>query len=243
MVNKLRWLFKGQLFWLLVAAVAVLGFRSALLAWRPAMALVAVAAGGLVLAGFFSLLLQFMLLRKGQRGGGKYCLLTVGLSLPILIGMLIVGLQGAKAPLINDISTDTHNPPLFVKAAQLRQPGENSILYPGDSTASQQQHAYPDIGPLVVSSGPTTTFEQSRNVAEQLGWKIVAQNPQLGLIEAVDRSLIFGFTDDIVIRITPSGSGSRIDVRSASRAGIGDLGVNAKRIRSFFSTLKTLQTP
>jgi uncharacterized protein (DUF1499 family) len=240
MMQKLIWLFRGQLLWLLVAAGAVLGFRSAMLTWRPAMTLVAVAVGGLMLAGFFSLLLQFVLLRKGQRGGGKYCLFTVGLSLPAMVGVLIIGLQGAKAPLINDISTDTVNPPPLEKASQLRQHGDNTVLYPGDRAASQQRQAYPDIGPLAVTSAPTSTFEKSRAVIEQLGWRVVAQNPEQGLIEAVDRSLIFGFTDDIVIRIAPSGSGSRIDVRSASRAGIGDLGVNAKRIRSFFSTYNAI---
>lgn len=243
MMQKLNWLCKGQLFWLLVAAVAVVGFRAALLTWRPAMILVAVAVGGLVLAGFFSLLFLFALLRKGQRGGGTYCLLTVGLSLPVLIGVLIIGLQGAKAPLINDISTDTSAPPPLVKATQLRRAGDNSVLYPGERAAGLQRQAYPDIGPLTVASAPAAAFEKSRIVAEQLGWRVVAQNPEQGLIEAVDRSLIFGFTDDIVIRIAPSESGSRIDVRSASRAGIGDLGVNAKRIRSFFSTYNATHTP
>lgn len=242
-MQKLSWLFRGQLFWLLVAAGAVLGFRSAMLTWRPAMGLVAVAVGGLVLAGFLSLLAQFVLLRKGQRGGGKYCLLTVGLSLPALIGVLIIGLQGGKAPLINDISTDTANPPPFEKATQLRQPGDNSTLYPGDKAASQQRLAFPDIGPLTVTSAPASAFEKSCAVIERLGWRVVAQNPEQGLIEAVDRSLIFGFTDDIVIRIAPTGSGSRIDVRSASRTGSGDLGVNAKRIRSFFSTYSAMRTP
>lgn len=243
MMQTLRWLCKGQLLWLLVAAGAVLGFRMALLTWRPAMILVAVAVSGLTLAGFFSLLLQFTLLRKGQHGGGRLCLLTVGLSLPALIGVLIVGLQGAKSPLINDISTDTNNPPPLEKANQLRQPGDNSVLYPGERSAIQQRQAYPDIGPLTVTSSPAAAFEKCRTVTEQLGWRIVAQNSDQGLIEAVDRSLIFGFTDDIVIRIVPSGSGSRIDVRSASRAGTGDLGVNAKRIRSFFSTYNAMHTP
>lgn len=52
-----------------------------------------------------------------------------------------------------------------------------------------------------------------------------------------DTTLLFGFKDDIVIRITPAGSGSRVDVRSASRVGRSDLGVNAKRIREFLRGL------
>jgi uncharacterized protein (DUF1499 family) len=36
-----------------------------------------------------------------------------------------------------------------------------------------------------------------------------------------------------VIRIRPEDSGSRLDIRSTSRVGIGDLGTNAARIEAF----------
>ena len=53
-------------------------------------------------------------------------------------------------------------------------------------------------------------------------------------LEAVDRSPLFGFADDVVVRVTAMADGSRVDVRSVSRVGKGDLGANAKRIRRFF---------
>jgi uncharacterized protein (DUF1499 family) len=80
---------------------------------------------------------------------------------------------------------------------------------------------------------PVQAFEHCLATAQALGWQVVAQDRQQGRIEAIDRTLIFGFVDDIAIRITPQGDGSRIDLRSASRAGVSDLGVNAKRIRTF----------
>jgi len=71
-----------------------------------------------------------------------------------------------------------------------------------------------------------------------MGWKIVDAEKGEGRIEATDRTFWFGFTDDIVIRIIPNGAGSRIDVRSASRVGKSDLGVNAKRIRAFMRLMR-----
>ena len=72
-----------------------------------------------------------------------------------------------------------------------------------------------------------------------MGWTIVAADDTAGRIEASDRSRWFGFTDDIVIRITPSGSGSRVDVRSSSRLGRSDFGVNAARVRAYLAALRT----
>ena len=58
-----------------------------------------------------------------------------------------------------------------------------------------------------------------------------------GVHGAIIGALLFGFMDDIVIRITPAGSGSRVDVRSESRVGRSDLGANAGRIREFLRQL------
>ena len=76
-------------------------------------------------------------------------------------------------------------------------------------------------------------------MARTLGWEIVAAEPQHGRLEATDTSLLFGFTDDIVIRITPHARGSQLDIRSMSRVGRSDVGVNAHRIRRFLTRLTT----
>ena len=63
------------------------------------------------------------------------------------------------------------------------------------------------------------------------------RRPQL---EATETSELFRFKDDFVVRIRPfQDGGSRIDVRSKSRDGKGDMGVNAKRIQAFFSRLRS----
>jgi uncharacterized protein (DUF1499 family) len=142
-------------------------------------------------------------------------------------------------PPINDITTDTDNPPAFaaVVAARAAEDG-NPVAYPGAKFAEQQKLAYPDIAPLVVALPPNTAFNKALDTAQQMRWTIVAADDAAGRIEASDRSRWFGFTDDIVIRIAASGSGSRVDMRSSSRLGHGDFGVNAARIRAYLAALR-----
>jgi uncharacterized protein (DUF1499 family) len=70
-----------------------------------------------------------------------------------------------------------------------------------------------------------------------MGWTIVAQDATRGRIEAYDRTRWYGFVDDIVIRLMAEGAGTRVDMRSASRVGISDLGKNAERIGAYFAAL------
>jgi len=97
--------------------------------------------------------------------------------------------------------------------------------------------AYPDLKPIVISEPPQAAFTRAVQVAQDMGWKIVNANPQSLRIEATDTTFWFGFHDDVVIRITPAPTGSRIDVRSVSRVGKSDLGTNARRIEAYLSRM------
>jgi uncharacterized protein (DUF1499 family) len=70
-----------------------------------------------------------------------------------------------------------------------------------------------------------------------MGLEIVGVEEDRGLLEATDTTFWFGFKDDVVVRIRAQedGSGSRVDVRSVSRVGTSDLGVNARRIGEFLT--------
>lgn len=141
--------------------------------------------------------------------------------------------------LINDISTDLDNPPAFLKAAAVRQAeNANSADYGGPKVAEQQRKFYPDIAPATLSLAPDKAFARALAVAQAQGWTITAADAETGHIEAFDRSRWFRFIDDIVIRVMPAEGGSRIDIRSSSRMGRGDFGVNAKRIRGFLGELR-----
>src|SRR5437899_1952524 len=160
------------------------------------------------------------------------------------LGLVAAGLPAsnintaAHSP-IHDVSTDTTNPPQFVAvmAARNSVQGGNSTNY-DDKTAQKQREIYPDITPVNLDVPPAQAFDRALAAARSFGWEIVTNDPSQGRIEATATTFWFGFKDDIVIRITPQGGGSRVDVRSLSRIGDSDVGVNAKRIRTYVSKLK-----
>jgi uncharacterized protein (DUF1499 family) len=143
-------------------------------------------------------------------------------------------------PRIHDITTDTANPPVFVATLPARQAEKGaSTAYGGPDLAKQQQAGYPDIAPLRTQLPPDEAFKRALGTAQGMsGWTIVASDPQARTIEGSQRTMFMGFTDDFVIRVSPDGSGSRIDMRSESRQGRSDFGVNAKRIRGYLAALK-----
>ena len=141
-----------------------------------------------------------------------------------------------RVPRIHDISTDTDNPPRYVAVLVLRKGVENPTDYSAE-VAAQQKKAYPDIAPAMLDAPPAQAFARAERSARAMGWEIVAAAPGDLRIEATDTTLLFGFKDDIVVRVTPSGNGSRVDVRSLSRVGKSDFGVNANRIRKFLRQL------
>lgn len=137
-----------------------------------------------------------------------------------------------RTPPLNDISTDTQDPPLFSAVAPLRPEGSNTLEYPANGPEIQQQ-LFPDIAPIISELDAGAAFDRAVAVAEKKRWEIVAQDPSTGIIEAVSTTMFFGFKDDVVIRVRPSGSGSIVDIRSHSRVGRGDRGKNAERVRGF----------
>ena len=162
-----------------------------------------------------------------------------GLVLPtaaLLLGFAVLYvplrfLQSARAvPPINDITTDTDNPPRYMTAAR---------AYPGAEFARQQRAAYPDIAPMLLPVPPRDAFAKAVAAAEVMGWEVVGRDAAAGTIEAVDTTKWFGFKDDIAVRVTPTPEGgSRIDIRSKSRVGRSDIGTNARRIRAYAERLK-----
>ncbi len=197
-----------------------------------------VAAGAIALA-----LATIVPTRPGDRRRGFVAaFLALAIGVAAAWAPLMLFLQAVGAPRINDVSTDTADPPPLVTTLQMRSDAVTPPAYPGKAVADQQHQAYPDIAPIVLSVSPEEAFRKVDAVATAMGWDVVARVPAEGRIEAIDTSQWFGFHDDIVVRIRPAGSGSRIDIRSKSRVGRADLGANAHRIRIFTSKLKALSS-
>ncbi len=147
-------------------------------------------------------------------------------------------------PAINDVSTDTNSPPPFPTLAKVRIDSHaNPPIYPGSAFAEAQAKAYPDIVPLLIDRPVDEIYEIVVATLQRMKLRIVHEelpNPragQPGLVEATDRTLILGFLDDVVMRVSGDQRRARVDIRSASRYGQHDLGRNALRVRTIFKEL------
>jgi uncharacterized protein (DUF1499 family) len=147
-------------------------------------------------------------------------------------------IKARSVPRIHDITTDTKNPPQFIALAAERRAAPNGIAYGGEPVAAEQRKSYRDIETLPFTVTPEQLFAIVERAARDAGWQIAASAPAEGRIEATATTRLYGFKDDVVIRITPSAGGSQLDVRSTSRLGVGDMGTNAARIRAFTGDVK-----
>ena len=169
-----------------------------------------------------------------------HVILTV--TIVLLVGAATCAKLAGGAPPIHDITTDTSDPPLFVDVLPLRAGAKNTAAYGGSRVAALQLAAYPDITPVDLAIAPAAAFAKALATANAMGWALVAADPAAGRIEATATTRVFRFKDDVVVRIRPHTGGSRVDVRSVSRFGGGDLGKNASRIREFIGRLRDAAT-
>jgi len=167
-------------------------------------------------------------------------LLYVGLLLGGAVVVLMLAQVGTarSVPPIHNISTDVADPPAFDVVIGLRGPDSNPLDYDAAAIAVQQQAAYPRIQTITSQRSAGDSFDRALEVLNGMGLEIVNADHDGGRIEAVATSFWFGFKDDLVVRIRASGAGSIVDLRSVSRVGVSDLGVNAKRIEEFANRFK-----
>lgn len=188
---------------------------------------------GLVLTGLGLMLTVIALyLQAGTTWKRTLSMAVLGL-VPLASILVTIGPERFTSPMIHDVTTDTIEPPQFDKAYDLRKPDENSLEYGGAEIAEQQQAAWPELGPILTDHDPDEAFRRAIETVMELDWELVNADFDAGIIEAYDTTRLFGFVDDVVIRVRPHESGSRVDIRSVSRVGLGDAGKNAARIRGF----------
>ena len=162
--------------------------------------------------------------------GGGVMLLGIACLGPMIASIMNPPVRGAP---IHNISTDTANPPAFLVLDESRPGARNPLEYGGPELAAAQAAAYPDIGPLVTDLSADAAYQRALTVAKDMGWDIVAEDADNLRFEATARTSVFYFADDVVVVVTSQDSGSRVDMRSVSRVGRSDQGVNAARIRAF----------
>jgi uncharacterized protein (DUF1499 family) len=228
------WARRCAFFALAATVLSILIVRSGILEIVPALATFA---GALVFA-VIGIVLAFgafiVIWKDGSRGMG-HAFAAIAIGLALIAYPVYLGYRAYTLPMINDITTDALDPPRFDVLARLRPRG--TVEYAGLYAAELQRKAYPDIEPLSVNAAPKIAYEAAMAVIVRKKWRVVVDRPPQpprrdGVIEAVARTPIMGFRDDIAVRVRREDDGARIDVRSASRYGRHDFGTNAARIKS-----------
>ncbi|MEO9529173.1 DUF1499 domain-containing protein [Roseibium sp.] len=181
--------------------------------------------------GLLATIIHVLRKEKGRAiSGGVATFIGVLCLVPMITSTINPPVRSAP---INDITTDTANPPAFLVLDDTREGARTSLEYAGAKVAEIQAAAYPDIAPLETDLAADAAYARALEVAQDMGWEIIASDAENHRFEATARTSVFYFADDVVVVVTELGSGSRVDMRSVSRVGRSDRGVNAARIRDF----------
>jgi uncharacterized protein (DUF1499 family) len=246
--NLAVWARRVGLFSLAVVLLAFVIARTGLLDIIPA--LVTFAAGlGLAVAAILLALAAFVAIWRSGSGGLGYAVTGLLVGLALCAYPAFIAARAYNKPIMADVSTDPVDPPAFDAIARLRTRQANPVAYGGLRTPEEIKKLYPDIEPLDLAIPPQSAYsvimaalaKRKDNVIAPL-WRIIDARPPIpgrrdGYIEAIAYTPIMGFRDDVVIRIRGTRGGSRVDVRSASRYGMWDFGVNAKRVISLLEDI------
>jgi uncharacterized protein (DUF1499 family) len=240
--REATWARRIALFFVQLLILTVLLHHFATLATPAAINLLIVSVAGLFLAILIAIASLTRIWFGGQTGAGQafaaIFIALVGLAVPLYYVS-----HAATLPRLNDIAT-TPDEPLHFKALPAMRPADtNPLTVPDDGAIEAQEEAYPDIGPMALERSASEVFSLVHEAVERLGWTIVLSEApgetDPGRIEASDRTLVMGFTDDVAVQIKGDDTHAIIDARSVSRYGLHDLGTNAERIRKLFAEITT----
>jgi uncharacterized protein (DUF1499 family) len=238
------WARNLAVFSVVAVLVSIIIVRFGFLEMKPALATFfgALACAGLSI--LFSLAAFAAIWQNGSRGMSRI-LLALLIDAVVLAYPAYLGLQYRKLPAIHDITTDPIDPPRFEALARLRATdGANTAVYAGLYSAEQQRQAYPDIETVELEIPPQRAYEITLQIVNRRKWLVIDERPPLpprriGRIEAVARTPIMGFREDVSIRVTADGEDSRVDIRSSSRYFESDLGSNAARVLKLIDDINT----
>lgn len=169
-------------------------------------------------------------------------------AVAILLGVAFSGYlfslyrTARSVPAIHDATTDLADPPAFVTLA-LRKDNLESVpdegrpgwtaMPPIERWRALHGEAYPNLKPVRLAMTPDAAIRKAEALARDRGWDVASVDPKAGHLEATATTRFFRFKDDVIVRARPVQGGSLVDVRSVSRVGRSDLGMNAKRVRKF----------
>jgi uncharacterized protein (DUF1499 family) len=214
-------------------------FRAGLTALRYAF--FAAAAGALVA------IVALVLARRQGR-------LMLQAALALVVGLGFVAYLGAKVrtarslPPIHDIATNLDDVPQFTRLKVRADNLENipdmgkpelKAMEPEARWKALHRTGYGDIHTVRLATDPAHAIQRAEALAKERGWEVARTDPAAGILEATDTSLFFRFKDDVVVRARSApGGGTLLDMRSISRVGQSDVGVNGQRVRAFLKDMQ-----
>ena len=153
--------------------LSAIALRLALTDYKLPVLIILIAA----LIAFVALLLSIGALVFGQISQLNLprTIMALVLSAAIFVPVFLAGRALEGIPMINDIMTDTDNPPQFEVVPTQRKAFDNSLELSENRLAFHQKH-YGDMKPLIVDGAPDAHFDKVVALVQARGWKIVAQD-------------------------------------------------------------------
>jgi uncharacterized protein (DUF1499 family) len=193
-----------------------------------------------IIVGVIALLVTFLM--RSRRPGRVQAIIGTILALAVALPIFRIGMTTSRYPPINDITTDTKNPPSFEYAQSLPANRSRDMSYkPEMASAQEGSLVYRKLEPLKLQGSPEDVYKRVEIIAGEFpGWQVTYRDPVHRTVEGVATSTLFRFEDDFVIQVRPTTDNdySLVEMRSKSRDGKGDLGTNYNRIESFFRALQ-----
>lgn len=239
-----RWSFKHACLSAAIAAVAVLGYRFGIMNYQVAL-IILIGGAALGMMAILSAIVSILAIITSvdtKVTGMLSALAGLTLGLAVATPVFLTIQAGYKVPRIHDITTDLQNPPDFAAILTLRTAEHNPLDRKTPANLTElQQAGYPDLGSLLINKDPSQVFTEAVALAKACDWEIIAVSAEDGIIEATATTWFMGFKDDIVIRVSAKANKTIVDMRSASRIGISDMGTNATRIKAFLHELNNVE--
>ena len=240
--REATWARRIALFFVQLLILTVLLHRFASLTTPAALNLIGVSIAGLLIAIGIATFSLVRIWFGGQIGAAQafaaIFIALLGLAVPLFYASKAVLL-----PRLTEVATAPDKPLALGTLTDLRPSGANPVAAPEPAAIKAQIEAYPDIGPMVLERSAPEVFNLVQEAVGRLEWTVaLSETPGetgIGRIEATDKSLMMGFTDDVVIQVKGDDAHAVIDVRSVSRYGLHDFGANAARIRALFAEVTT----
>ena len=236
------WARRIALFFVQLLILTVLLHRFASLTTPAALNLIFVSLAGLLIAIAIAVFALVRIWFGGQIGATQ----AFAAIFIALLGLAVPAFYLSKAallPRLTDVATTPATPLALGTLTELRPADANPVAAPDAEIIKAQIEAYPDIGPIVLERAAPEVFNLVQEAVSRLEWTVAASETPgesgIGRIEATDKTLIMGFTDDVVIQVKGDDAHAVIDVRSVSRYGMHDFGANAARIRALFAEVNT----